>query len=90
MPALTGHSPADNDFVAHKTIYQSLTQVGGIQFSVGCGIILLATFIPAGAFSWNPKVLNGVPLEGQEGFKEYDVAEKPDLDRKSSSIEGTA
>lgn len=45
----------DRDFVATRTITNSLRQVGGIQFSVCCGIILLATLIPRGALSFNPK-----------------------------------
>jgi len=49
----------DSDFVATRTITASLRQVGGIQFSVCCGIILLATFIPKGAFALNPKKLVG-------------------------------
>lgn len=40
--------------------------VGGIHFSVASGLILLATLIPAGALAFNPKVLNSMPLLGQE------------------------
>lgn len=47
----------DKDFVRTKTITASLRQVGGIHFSVCCGIILLATLIPRGAFAINPKRL---------------------------------
>lgn len=59
----------DRDFVATKTITNSLRQVGGIQFSVCCGIILLATLVPKGAFAFNPKRLSGQkedidPLDG--------------------------
>lgn len=48
----------DRDFVANRNIVQSLRQVGGIQFSVCCGVILLATLIPKGAFAFNPKSFN--------------------------------
>lgn len=41
-------------------------------------IILLASFIPAGAFSLNPKVLNDLPLEGQEGAADLGL-EKGDM-----------
>lgn len=49
----------DNDYVRTRTITNSLRQVGGIQFSICCGIILLATLIPRGALSFNPKRLDG-------------------------------
>lgn len=45
----------DNDFVRTRTITNALRNVAGIQFSVCCGIILLATLIPRGALSFNPK-----------------------------------
>lgn len=48
----------DRDFVANRNIVQSLREVGGIQFSVCCGVILLATLIPKGAFAFNPKNFN--------------------------------
>jgi hypothetical protein len=57
----------DKDWTNKRSITTALTQVGGIQFSVGCGIILLASLIPAGAFSLNPKVINSMPLQGEEG-----------------------
>ncbi|KAH8928269.1 hypothetical protein BT69DRAFT_594705 [Atractiella rhizophila] len=50
----------DNDFLQHHNIEDSLRRVGGIQFSVCCGIILLSTFIPKGAFSLNPCQIEGV------------------------------
>lgn len=56
----------DRDFTEHKKIHKSLSGVGGIQFSVGCAIIGLATFVPVGAFAFNPKILSERPLEGQE------------------------
>lgn len=57
----------DRDFVANRNIYNSLRTVGGVHFSVGCAIIIAASFVPKGAFSFNPKVLNSMPLEGQAG-----------------------
>lgn len=68
----------DDDWTSRRTIYNALTQVGGIQFTVGCVIILGASFIPKGAIAFNPKpvghlyteealddehVLNGAVLE---------------------------
>lgn len=45
----------DNDYITTGNIYNALVEVGGIQYSVGCGIIFLSTFIPRGAFAINPK-----------------------------------
>jgi hypothetical protein len=65
----------DRDFVATKTITQSLRQVGGIQFSVGCAIIILATFIPKGALALNPKSINThLELHGDEDESVLDGA----------------
>jgi hypothetical protein len=61
----------DNDFITTGTIYNALVEVGGIQFSVGCGIILLSTFIPRGAVAFNPKPI------GDLLTPEDDNAEKP-------------
>jgi len=41
-----------------------LKNVGGIQFTVICAILLASTFIPAGAFAFNPKLLFGEDLTG--------------------------
>jgi len=62
----------DRDFTAHKNILSSLRRVGGIQFSVCSGIILLATFVPKGAFAINPKAIEGVRNE-QEFEEDSDV-----------------
>lgn len=59
----------DRAFAASPTgsIYAALVQVGGVQFSVGCAVILAASCIPRGAMALNPRVLNGEALEGQGG-----------------------
>lgn len=58
----------DND--EDSKILHSLRSVGGTQFSVGCAIIFLATFIPRNGFSFNPKHLGDIstesPGEGEE------------------------
>lgn len=36
-----------------------LKKVGGIQFTILCVIVLLATCIPRGALSFNPKMVEG-------------------------------
>jgi len=49
----------DKDFTIHQNIYTALAHVGGVQFSVCCGIIFFSTFIPIGGFALNPKILGG-------------------------------
>lgn len=70
----------DRDFTANGTITKALARVGGIQFSVCCGVILLATLVPVGAFALNPKMIGDVKLTGDPGdpdAKHEDDAEKP-------------
>ena len=43
-----------------------------IQFSICSAIILLATFVPKGAFSFNPKAIDGVRNE-QEIYEDSSV-----------------
>ncbi|KDR78225.1 hypothetical protein GALMADRAFT_138347 [Galerina marginata CBS 339.88] len=50
----------DKDFTKNKNIVHSLKTVGGAQFSIACGIIILSTFIPKGAFAFNPKSLGRI------------------------------
>ena len=75
----------DDDFVANGSITTSLRQVGGVQFSVGCAVILAASLIPRGAFALNPRVLNGAPLQGQEGAAEGEGEGKPVVGARRSS-----
>ncbi|TFK68770.1 MFS general substrate transporter [Pluteus cervinus] len=56
----------DNDFAKNNNILWSLKTVGGVQFSVCCVIILLATFVPQGAFALNPKAIGDVSLQGSD------------------------
>jgi hypothetical protein len=44
----------DRDNRENGNIFTALTQVGGIQFSVGAVIIFASTFIPRGAIAFNP------------------------------------
>ncbi|KAF9445895.1 MFS general substrate transporter [Macrolepiota fuliginosa MF-IS2] len=70
----------DNDFVKNGNIESSLMRVGGIQFSVCCGIIFLSTLIPVGAFSLNPKVVDSVGRDHVS--EEKDSLEEMDLKKK--------
>ncbi|KAF5334910.1 hypothetical protein D9611_010003 [Ephemerocybe angulata] len=50
----------DKDFKEHKNIVKSLEMVGGVHFTVACTVILASTFIPKGAFAFNPKSLGSI------------------------------
>jgi len=54
-----------------------------IQFSVCSGIILLATFVPKGAFAFNPKAIEGVHNE-----QEFEDDSSVESLRKKGDVEG--
>lgn len=58
----------DADFRANGNIYNALTRVGGIQFSVCAAIIFASTFIPRGAFAFNPKQEGDLKTPDDEGL----------------------
>ncbi|KAK7473101.1 hypothetical protein VKT23_001201 [Stygiomarasmius scandens] len=47
----------DRDWTDNQSIVNSLKRIGGIQFTICSGIILLATLVPRGALAFNPKQL---------------------------------
>ena len=57
--------------------------LSSIQFSICSGIILLATFVPKGAFSFNPKAIEGVRNE-----QEFDDDSSVDGSVQKSDVEG--
>jgi len=73
----------DRDFTAHKNIISSLRRVGGIQFSVCSSIILLATFVPKGAFAFNPKTIEGIRNE-----QEFDDTSSASDSVRKGDVEG--
>ncbi|KAF9555664.1 MFS general substrate transporter [Agrocybe pediades] len=69
----------DKDFTKNGNITFGLKMVGGVQFSVGCAIILLSTLIPKGAFAFNPKAIGSVGSKANahpESASESEVDEK--------------
>ncbi|PPQ82284.1 hypothetical protein CVT25_008434 [Psilocybe cyanescens] len=84
----------DKDFTKNGNIIYSLKMVGGVHFSVACGIILLSTFIPKGAFAINPKSLGpvGTPesrnetsdSEDGEDFKKTNTTDLETLEKSRS------
>ncbi|KAL7414355.1 major facilitator superfamily domain-containing protein [Mrakia frigida] len=52
-------------FAEDKHIYKALVNVGGVQFTVLAAIVIAATFIPKGAFAFNPDIINDAHLDGE-------------------------
>ena len=50
------------------TIRPAITNIAGIQFTAISVVIMVATFIPKGALSWNPKALDGQDLDHNLGL----------------------
>lgn len=50
--------------------------VGGVQFTVAAGILLLATLVPKGAWSLNPKQLYGESLQSEDSAEDIGIVEK--------------
>ncbi|KAG8794707.1 hypothetical protein FRC16_010385 [Serendipita sp. 398] len=48
----------DKVFTADGNIYRALVNIGGVQFTVLCAIIIAATLTPRGALHWNPSLIN--------------------------------
>ncbi|KIW92568.1 uncharacterized protein Z519_06415 [Cladophialophora bantiana CBS 173.52] len=44
-------------------IHRAIRNVGGVQFTVLMAVVLASTFIPKGALSFNPKILNDEVLD---------------------------
>ncbi|EPS44772.1 hypothetical protein H072_1209 [Dactylellina haptotyla CBS 200.50] len=64
-----------------EQIQSGIFYVAGVHFSVLSGIMLLATFIPRGAFSINPKLLDDMELDTDEessGAEYYHHDEQPE------------
>ncbi|KAF5355563.1 hypothetical protein D9758_006322 [Tetrapyrgos nigripes] len=72
----------DRDWTQHRSIESSLRRVGGIQFSICSGIILLATLVPRGALALNPKRLekskSGLEQKEEEDLKKGASASSAD------------
>lgn len=47
-------------------VHEAVFNIGGVQFTIITAIVLLATLIPRGAFSWNPDMLERQNMENDE------------------------
>lgn len=64
-------------------INPAIRNVAGVQFTVLCGVVLASTFIPKGALSFNPKMINEEELD-KDVFDDADFMEKEKESRPSS------
>ncbi|KAJ3514270.1 hypothetical protein NLJ89_g2469 [Agrocybe chaxingu] len=74
----------DHDQRDNGNIIQSLRTVGGVHFSVACALIFSSTFIPRGAFAFNPKAIGNVGLSAPShahgaSSEEQDSEDEKDL-----------
>ncbi|KAG8832119.1 hypothetical protein FRC17_002027, partial [Serendipita sp. 399] len=63
----------DQVFTKDGNIYRALVNIGGVQFTVLCVVILAATLTPQGALSFNPDIINNEKLTGDDGGPSADV-----------------
>jgi MFS family permease len=59
----------------NSDIHSGIFNVGGVQFTILMGIVLFASFIPKGAFAFNPKMLNDENLESKSEENLVDEAD---------------
>ncbi|OBT88246.1 hypothetical protein VE02_02774 [Pseudogymnoascus sp. 03VT05] len=55
-------------------VHSAIFHVGGVQFTVIACMVFLSSFIPRGAFAFNPRILEGEDLEA---YRERDMVESP-------------
>ncbi|CDZ96793.1 Major facilitator superfamily domain, general substrate transporter [Phaffia rhodozyma] len=70
----------DRQLAARVSAREILKYVGGVQFTVICVVVLIATLIPKGALALNPALIDGVNIENEEGDTES--ADHSDKDEK--------
>ncbi|TFK29211.1 hypothetical protein FA15DRAFT_700475 [Coprinopsis marcescibilis] len=58
----------DSEFNKTKSPYNAFLTIGGTQFSVACVVIFLSTFVPIGAFAFNPKAIGTVDISEKESM----------------------
>ena len=64
----------------------ALKYVGGVQFVVLCVIMLVSTFVPRGAFAFNPKVIDGaLPSPNDPEHQSHDEDHESDLNKPGAS-----
>ncbi|MCJ1366633.1 hypothetical protein MMC16_005763 [Acarospora aff. strigata] len=81
------------DRVYHQTggtegggdVHGAILNIAGFQFTILAACILIASFVPRGAFSLNPKMLHGEPLNTEVDIEEH---AEPSAGRKLMAHKG--
>lgn len=55
----------DAQYKKDGNLVHTLKMIGGVHFTVLSGVIILSTFIPKGAFSLNPSLINDTDVSGE-------------------------
>jgi hypothetical protein len=85
----------DNVYNQDKNVDRALINIGGVHFTVLGVIVFASTFVPKGALSFNPKMINNADLSGDvdpegrgqgEGPEDDDSDEKTEKPTKSTDI----
>jgi len=79
-PALGKYADDGSDDGAHATILH----LGGVQYSVIALVLLASTFVPRGAWSFNPKL----PCKEESGEKDSEAGEGEEKPEKPSNTKG--
>jgi hypothetical protein len=85
LSVVLGHV-VDKDFTKNNNIIYALKTVGGVHFSVACGVIFLSTFIPKGAFAFNPKFI-GSPVPSQAETSEAETSGAREMKKVPTDLE---
>ena len=65
---------------------EALKYVGGVHFTVLSAIIIAATFIPKGSFSFNPKVIDPSLIADDEESRQTESYDEEDLKKEEHGV----
>ncbi|KAK0615693.1 hypothetical protein B0T17DRAFT_592417 [Bombardia bombarda] len=70
-------------------IYEGLTYTAGVQFTVISALVIASTFVPKGAFSFNPKMLDNEELDADLSEDEQRVVDGVYAGREKGGDDGS-
>jgi len=68
-------------------VRSAVQNIGGVQFTIIAAVIIAATFIPKGSFSFNPKNLYGETLQGESSTEYLVSGPKQQSDEEVADVE---
>ncbi|KAF8154282.1 major facilitator superfamily domain-containing protein [Crassisporium funariophilum] len=78
----------DRDWIKNGDISTSLKYVGGVHFTIASAIIFASTFIPIGAWAFNPKALGGVGLNNANAQTSSEEDQDSDDEKDLKKLSG--